>query len=214
MKIYVVSNYSKTHETYRSSWPYRAFFEGDSCPWVNSYGQKPYRSLLLTRNVRLMPPVAIVSISLVVERTISQHLKEFKHVDSQPCVWENQYDWPIDPASISKLETQFNVFDEGFSQWLSTIQKPATSAQLPRYDDIIVPQHANLVKRFTATTEFLVPSPPYEKLPPIRTCAKLHELYPISKLVPYFIFSEEAYPVIAPHISDSELFTVLPFDVL
>lgn len=198
----------------RFNWPFREFFHGADRPVANIFGKRPYKPLPLIRNVRLMPQVFFPSVRMVAGRGVAEGLARFDGVDLNNCTWDAIYDLPIDEASMLRLRERFSVLGSEYGDWLETqLATPPAAVQLPDYFEIITPAHQQVAAAFQCLDAIDLPSPAYERLPTIHTCAKLHELYPVVTVLPHYLFSEESWPVVQPHVNDLDLFTVRSFEL-
>lgn len=214
MEIYAITGYAEKRTTYRSTWPYHDFFHGDCGPVVNRYGERPYKPLPLIRNANLMPNVFFGGISMVVSEGIARDLGRFDSVDLAPCVWGGVYDLPTDEATVRSLIERFSAFTDEFGEWLNKqTKRPDPKRPLGSYYEVLAPRLESLSELFQCDTLLELPSVPYEKIPPIPTCAKLHELYPMIKRTPYYFCTQPVFQVIEPHVQDTELFRVRRFDL-
>lgn len=219
MKLYALAGIDDTQDTFRSTWAYREYFHGD-CSFLatkavcNVYGEKPYKPLRLVRNEELNPPVFVAGVSLIAEQSVAAALGRDTNVDLVDCVWDGVYRLPATRESVLGLVHHFSVMTDDFYEWLrpQVRRKPDRSGR-PSYVEILAPRHASLIANYPLDAVLDLPSPAYTTLEPIRTGRRLHEAHPIVEASPYYLISERAFDVLAPHVADSELFMLRTFDV-
>lgn len=198
---------------YRQAWPYREFFHGTSEPLINRYGERPYKTFQLIRNVRLMPPVLIASIHMVVSEQVAGGLRALKHIDLNPCVWEKVYDYPVDQQHIVDLYTRFSALSDDFGDWLEEqMHPPGPGLSGIKYFELVVPLLQNVADEFDCRTGLELPDFD-EGDSPVMTCSELHERYPVISTPSYYVCTEPAYRILKPHVNDPAMFSLYTIEV-
>jgi hypothetical protein len=200
--------------TYRFTWPYRYFFHGSSRPVVNIYGKHPYKSLPLKRNINLLPTLSFPSITMVVLEGLAGQLADIEHVDLNACTWDAVFAYPVGESDILGLREKFSGIFNDFDEWLeSQMRAPAAALNLPTYFQVLAPRHETLSKNFNCDSAISMPSTAIFSDPPTHTSKDLHGEYPLVKVGPYYFCTEMVWKILAPHVSDPDLFTVTEFDI-
>jgi cell fate (sporulation/competence/biofilm development) regulator YlbF (YheA/YmcA/DUF963 family) len=218
MKIYALARYSRVQLAagvgYRYTWPYRTFFHRDhDPPVINRYGERPYKSLHLVRNVRLMPPVFITGVHIVLAEHLAGRLGVFNHVDLNPCVWENVYDYPVDEQHIVDLYNRFSALTEDFGEWLKErMHPPGPGLTGIKYLEMIVPVIQDVAQEFDCRTKLELPDFDEDESP-VMTCAELHGRYAIVKVDSYYLCTEPAYRLLKPYVNDPAMFSLYTIEV-
>lgn len=218
MKVYAVTRItevrSQNDRSYRFTWPYREAFHGKDGCVVNRYGELPYQPLPIIRNLRIMPPVCFPSIKMIVNDAIAGQLDKLNGVHLNKCVWQSVYDYPVDELAAHGLADRFSVFDDGYDKWLDRLlQAPSPEMHLPTYYELLAPSHESLQKDFLCDSVLELP-PAYGEISRVHTNSLLHSRFPVTRVAPYYLFSDAAWRAMAPHVTDSDLFTVRSFDLL
>jgi hypothetical protein len=216
MRIYAVTNHNSIPgpKGYPNLWPYDVFFHGGSRHDMNWYGERPYDSPELVRNIRLMPPIFFAGISMAVNAPVADQLRSFNFIDLQPCKWKKIYDYPIDEQHVRDLMARFSILPDGFEEWLETLMEaPDERVRDIAYFQVIVPLLERISSEFTCDVEIKLPDPAYDEIPPVRTCIALHNKFPIVRIPPYYLATEAVFHVLSPNMSDKAMFRVHPFDI-
>jgi hypothetical protein len=214
MEVHAISSVKDSDEGLAATWVYRESFHANLTLVRNRYGERPYKPLQLIRNIALNPPVFFAGISLIVRADIADVLQRFDGVDASPCTWEGIYSQPVDELSLRTLMQEFSPLDERYGQMIrDSLRKPDSTFDARQYVEVIVPRHEELAHSFDNDVELLLPSPSYKRMPPIPTCKKLHQLYPATRAVPYYLVNDAIYSVLKPYVETPQLFTVRHFPV-
>ena len=214
VRVYAITEDGPSLETYRSTWPYRTFFHGQIGRVFNRFGEHPYRPMPLIRHARFFPAAIMPTGFLMVSDVLAEALRKMPGLDLNPCVLHQVYDLPFDEKSIHALIEQFSFFGSGFDEWLEPrLREPAESERAMRYVELIAPNLTRMSGRYRYGVEIDLPHiMPGSR--PIRTCEAIHSDFALSRDGGYYFASESVYHVLAPHLSDPEMFNVTTVDIV